>query len=56
MCRAPRFAPGWDLMPRHLIQPRDGRGRFLSQAWLRTAESFTASDLQWFRSRVPEGQ
>jgi len=30
--------------------PRDGRGRFLSKAWLQRAETFTAADLAFFRS------
>lgn len=34
--------------------PRDGRGRFLSKAWLRQAETFTPSDLAWFRSPARE--
>jgi hypothetical protein len=41
----------WDAGPR--TQPRDGRGRFLSKAWLREAETFTHRDIAWFRS-APE--
>lgn len=37
-------------------QPRDGAGRFLSKAWLLRAELYTASDLAWFRSSLPEGK
>ena len=33
-------------------QPRDGRGRFLSKAWLADAELFTATDRAWFRHPV----
>lgn len=29
-------------------QPRDGRGRLLSKAWLAAAETFTPADLAWF--------
>jgi hypothetical protein len=35
-------------------RPRDGRGRFLSKAWQREAQSFTATDLAWFRSPITE--
>jgi hypothetical protein len=31
-------------------QRRDGRGRFLSRAWLDAAESYSPSNLAWFRS------
>lgn len=37
-------------------QRRDGRGRFLSQAWLAAAETFTPTDLAWFRSALTEGK
>jgi len=33
---------------------RDGRGRFLSKAWLDRAEAFTTADLAWFRSPLGE--
>lgn len=33
-------------------QQRDGRGRFLSRAWQRQAETFSAADVAWFRSSV----
>jgi len=32
-------------------QPRDGKGRLLSKAWLNRAEQFSAADLAWFRGR-----
>jgi hypothetical protein len=35
-------------------QPRDGRGRFLSRAWLAEAEVFLPRDAAWFRSPVAE--
>jgi hypothetical protein len=34
--------------------PRDGRGRYLSKAWLRDAETFSAADFAWFRHPVSE--
>lgn len=33
-------------------QPRDGRGRFLSKAWLADAELFLPADVAWFRHPV----
>jgi len=42
----------WTGGPRE--QPRDGRGRFLSRAWLAQAETFTAADAAWFRSPRPQ--
>lgn len=33
-------------------QPRNGRGRFLSKAWLAEAELFTNADRAWFRHPV----
>lgn len=45
-------APGYAL---HRAMPRDGRGRFLSRAWLTQAETFTATDLAWFRHPVGGG-
>lgn len=46
--RQPSMA--WTHGPR--TQPRDGRGRLLSKAWLARAETFTAADLAWFRNPV----
>lgn len=47
-------APTWARSDgTHRSAPRDGRGRLLSRRWLETAETFTASDLAWFR---PEGK
>lgn len=40
----------WTSGPR--TQPRDGRGRFLSATWLAQAETFTPSDLAWFRGPI----
>lgn len=40
----------------HRKQPRDGRGQFMSNAWLRNAETFLASDRAWFRSPLTEGK
>lgn len=37
-------------------QPRDGRGRFLSKAWLAEAELFTAQDRAWFRGPITSSQ
>lgn len=37
-------------------QPRNGRGRFLSKAWLRAAESYLTTDLAWFRAPVTPSQ
>lgn len=37
-------------------QPRDGRGRFMSKAWLVAAEAFMPSDCAWFRSPIAEGK
>lgn len=34
------------------MQPRDGRGRFLSRSWLAAAEIYTAADAAWFRRPV----
>lgn len=38
----------WAHQPRQA--PRDGRGRFLSKAWLQRAETYSAADLAFFRS------
>jgi hypothetical protein len=40
------------VVPYRTEQPRDGRGRFLSNAWRRQAEALTESDLRWFRSPI----
>lgn len=37
---------------RYAPQPRDGRGRYLSQAWLDQAESYTPADTAWFRAPI----
>lgn len=39
-------------LPYRTEQPRDGRGRFLSNAWRRQAEALTESDLRWYRSPI----
>lgn len=49
LCREVRAAGGRPA-------PRDGRGKFLSKAWLAEAETFTAADLAWFRSPIAEGK
>lgn len=53
LCTQPAMAN--PSAPGYRSQPRDGRGRLLSKAWLRQAETFTAADLAWFRS-APEGK
>lgn len=40
----------------HRQQPRDGRGKFLSKAWLQRAETFTPADRAFFRSPITEGK
>lgn len=37
-------------------QRRDGRGKFLSKAWLQRAETFTPADRAFFRSPITEGK
>lgn len=51
---------GKALYVRHWLrrreQPRDGRGRFLSKAWLQRAETYSAADLAWFRRPATEAR
>ena len=37
---------------RYADRPRDGRGRYLSQAWLDAAEGYSPADTAWFRSPI----